>query len=309
MAANLAVWSFLLPLLLMSGTVFGFGVVFAGTDGTATAAGVAGLRSYHHNQDLDDKISVYSSASVVNVIDVVKQQAYTYRGRDEIRVLFAALFANWSDPGAVVVQAADESEGMSFVIWEARTQGFMHVSETIQFDPDFKISWHDIAVNHTNLDFDLAGNPAEESPVYDSDYTYDDDYEYIFDFEGYVPVNPSDVMTNHANAFWYRDVKRIKLGFDQNTTIKLWNYAQPGRMKVYQGLRELEEYFTNTFQIMDDMSSLGGTPTLHAQEDHQFMLWENTAYGAVAVSETIEVGRNLKIRVVNLAGWFSYIEP
>lgn len=234
-------------------------------------------------QNVTEILWDYTEDSTVVVWDHQSQTDTTYEGLAQIETLFEALFTDLYDLTELTAPVVDVQPNMVFLVWSCPSSGFNQVTDSFIFNDDHTIRYQTIFSDY---------QPSTSRRLLATEYS---------------PANSSEAWANHFEAFAAQDVAQIMLDYDEDSQIRLYNYAdEDAGMVLYNGTAAIEGMFTQLFEDLYDISSLAA-PLIHEEDDLVFLVWENPGTGFYWATDTFDFNDDSVIRFQNIV--LSYEAP
>merc|ERR1719296_563550 len=248
------------------------------------------------SQTLDQIMWDYTEESVAVVYDVndaanPNRTATTYTGISEIRGMFAYFFSVLTDLTSLNAQPVVD-DNMVFLLWECPSSGIYQATDSFVFDANHKVKYQDIVIN--------TGTDRRRLADYNSRRLAD-----------YNPANSSEAWDNHFAAFGAQDVDKIMLDYDDNSEVRVFNFADPKSLvdtpiAVYNTTAAIRTMFVDLFADIWSQTTLGA-PLVYQDTDLVFLVWEVPGTGIKWATDSFSFENN-KIRFQNIALDYTRIE-
>ena len=214
-----------------------------------------------------------------------------YEGRSAIQAMYESLFGtmNGTLDLSSIASPDIEEDGMVFHAWEAPAIGMDQIVQTFIFmDDKVTIQYQTVYINNAVLS--SQNNNSRHRQIQSA------------------PKNSLEVWENHGVAFFSQDLELIKLNYNDQSQLRLFNFANQ-ETQLFTGPAEIAEFF---IQFWSDLYDRTPTPCLEAlirqYTDLTFMVWDNTCTGFAWGVDTFAYVDN-KIRFQNVAYHYVPIAP
>jgi ketosteroid isomerase-like protein len=93
----------------------------------------------------------------------------------------------------------------------------------------------------------------------------------------YNPQSTKEMWDHHVNAVVKQDIQATLADYTEDSWIKLF-YSNSQKLMVVKGLKQIEAFFTNTFNTMTDRSGMvTQVEEIDETSGTVFLVWKNIA--------------------------------
>eukprot|EP00747_Dinoflagellata_sp_TGD_P067295 gnl/TRDRNA2_/TRDRNA2_155207_c0_seq2.p1 gnl/TRDRNA2_/TRDRNA2_155207_c0~~gnl/TRDRNA2_/TRDRNA2_155207_c0_seq2.p1 ORF type:complete len:151 (+),score=21.90 gnl/TRDRNA2_/TRDRNA2_155207_c0_seq2:2-454(+) len=101
-------------------------------------------------RDIDRMLLDYTNRSEIKLYDYGAAKLQTYKGLEDVRRCFAALFSSLTDltTFSTPVVKIDQKPNSIFVVWKCPGSGYRHATDTFVLDEEFRVVRQNLVVDY-----------------------------------------------------------------------------------------------------------------------------------------------------------------
>ena len=259
--------------MLKAITICAIGAVALAVQASAEAATVEASITHHYGAfvGMNDTtiLEDYTDDAILIIHDYGSGASGKYVGHTEIQGAFQTLFAtrdNFSDFVAKDIrEETDATQPNVFLKWSNAGSGITQATDSFKFTAGAKIKVQTFVI------WSAPGKAVIAAPgITDAEMTT----------TAANPPGPTQAhWDNHLSAFATGNMTKMKLDYNENSVIRVWNTNDgvDGNVREFTGLAGVEEIFSEWFAIAGmPENQCVGIPIIHVNEEEQFVFLKVT---------------------------------